>query len=114
MLFRKANRPLGAESTKNPSTPGQDADSTAPEKEPTRPAAAVDEDGEAGADDGGQLNAAVSRASSHHEYPTGLRLAFLLISVFVSMFLVALDRLIISTVRLPPPTPCAPSLLRHS
>lgn len=30
-------------------------------------------------------------------YPTGLRLAFLLSSVFVSMFLVSLDRLIIST-----------------
>lgn len=31
------------------------------------------------------------------EYPTGARLALVLISVFVSMFLVALDRLIIST-----------------
>lgn len=41
----------------------------------------------------------VSRASTTHEYPQGLRLALLLISVFISMFLVALDRLIISTVR---------------
>ncbi|KAK6219186.1 dolichol kinase [Pestalotiopsis sp. IQ-011] len=39
----------------------------------------------------------VSRASTTHEYPQGLRLALLLISVFISMFLVALDRLIIST-----------------
>jgi hypothetical protein len=39
----------------------------------------------------------VSTASTH-EYPTGLRLGLLLLSVFVSMFLVALDRLIISTV----------------
>ncbi|KAI2465685.1 putative MFS aflatoxin efflux pump [Annulohypoxylon bovei var. microspora] len=31
------------------------------------------------------------------EYPTGVRLALVLVSVFVSMFLVALDRLIIST-----------------
>ncbi|KAI1102406.1 putative MFS aflatoxin efflux pump [Jackrogersella minutella] len=31
------------------------------------------------------------------EYPTGIRLALVLLSVFVSMFLVALDRLIIST-----------------
>ncbi|KAI1214518.1 putative MFS aflatoxin efflux pump [Annulohypoxylon truncatum] len=31
------------------------------------------------------------------DYPTGVRLALVLISVFVSMFLVALDRLIIST-----------------
>ncbi|KAF7533874.1 hypothetical protein G7054_g6688 [Neopestalotiopsis clavispora] len=40
----------------------------------------------------------VSRASTTaHEYPEGLRLALLLISIFISMFLVALDRLIIST-----------------
>lgn len=31
------------------------------------------------------------------EYPTGIRLALVMLSVFVSMFLVALDRLIIST-----------------
>ncbi|ORY71976.1 putative MFS aflatoxin efflux pump [Pseudomassariella vexata] len=41
----------------------------------------------------------VSTASTgvDHEYPTGLRLGLLLLSTFVSMFLVALDRLIIST-----------------
>lgn len=48
--------------------------------------------------DKGALGHAVSRASTTHEYPTGLRLALILVSVFVSMFLVALDRLIISTV----------------
>ncbi|KAI0123089.1 putative MFS aflatoxin efflux pump [Xylariales sp. AK1849] len=39
----------------------------------------------------------VSSASATPEYPTGVRLALLLVSVFVSMFLVALDRLIIAT-----------------
>jgi hypothetical protein len=51
---------------------------------------------------GGQkpdLSKTMSRASSVHEYPTGIRLTLLMVSVFVSMFLVALDRLIISTVR---------------
>ncbi|KAI0840307.1 putative MFS aflatoxin efflux pump [Hypoxylon sp. FL0890] len=33
----------------------------------------------------------------HIEYPTGVKLALVILSVFVSMFLVALDRLIIST-----------------
>lgn len=119
-LFRKANRRLGADATDNntttPSTTtpahGQDAaDPTAPEKQHTLPATAVS-DGEADADDndGGRLAAAVSMASSHHEYPTGLRLAFLLVSIFSSMFLVAIDRLIISTVRLPLLPPCVPSL----
>ncbi|KAH8664115.1 putative MFS aflatoxin efflux pump [Xylariales sp. PMI_506] len=39
----------------------------------------------------------LSRASTTHEYPSGLRLGLILLSIFVSMFLVALDRLIIST-----------------
>ncbi|KAK7954876.1 major facilitator superfamily domain-containing protein [Apiospora saccharicola] len=49
--------------------------------------------------DGGKLAQAVSRASTRAEsdYPTGVRLALILLSIFVSMFLVALDRLIIST-----------------
>ncbi|KAK8041186.1 major facilitator superfamily domain-containing protein [Apiospora phragmitis] len=49
--------------------------------------------------DGGQVAKAVSRASTRAEsdYPTGVRLALILLSIFVSMFLVALDRLIIST-----------------
>ena len=101
-LFRKANRPLGADATTTtPTTPasGQNAaDPTAPEKQQTLPATTVS-DGEA---DGGRLAASVSTASSHHEYPTGLRMAFLLVSIFSSMFLVAIDRLIISTVRLLP------------
>ncbi|KAK8067151.1 hypothetical protein PG997_013898 [Apiospora hydei] len=49
--------------------------------------------------DGGKVAKAVSRASTRAEsdYPTGVRLALILLSIFVSMFLVALDRLIIST-----------------
>ncbi|KAH6648973.1 MFS multidrug transporter [Truncatella angustata] len=39
----------------------------------------------------------VSKASTMHEYPKGLKLAALMLSIFISMFLVALDRLIIST-----------------
>jgi hypothetical protein len=35
------------------------------------------------------------------EYPTGLRLALLIFFVLVSMFLVGLDRLVISTVQTP-------------
>lgn len=54
----------------------------------------------------------ISIASTTHEYPTGLRLVLLLVSVFVSMFLVALDRLIIATVCFPLtvkyPCPCSP------
>lgn len=113
-LFQKAKRRLGADATTTtPTTPasGQNAaDPTAPEKQQTRPGTATAtavSDGDADADhdhdhDGGRLAAAVSKASSHHEYPTGLRLAFLLVSIFSSMFLVAIDRLIISTVRLLP------------
>lgn len=50
--------------------------------------------------DGGKVAKTVSRASTRAEsdYPTGVRLALILLSIFVSMFLVALDRLIISTV----------------
>ncbi|KAK8032484.1 Rubrofusarin-specific efflux pump aurT [Apiospora arundinis] len=49
--------------------------------------------------DGGKVTKAVSSASTRAEsdYPTGVRLALILLSIFVSMFLVALDRLIIST-----------------
>ncbi|RDW57487.1 hypothetical protein BP6252_13747 [Coleophoma cylindrospora] len=36
--------------------------------------------------------------SEGHEYPTGLRLAAIIASIFIAMFLVALDKLIISTV----------------
>ncbi|KAI1857640.1 hypothetical protein JX265_011055 [Neoarthrinium moseri] len=43
------------------------------------------------------MSKTVSRASTTHEYPQGLRLGLLMLSVFMSMFLVALDRLIIST-----------------
>ena len=50
--------------------------------------------------DGGQVAKAISSVSTRAEsdYPTGVRLALILLSIFVSMFLVALDRLIISTV----------------
>lgn len=39
----------------------------------------------------------LTSGSEKHQYPTGLRLGLLMFSNFISMFLVALDRLIIST-----------------
>lgn len=40
----------------------------------------------------------ISDAPDGHEYPSGIKLFLIMASIFVAMFLVALDKLIISTV----------------
>ena len=49
------------------------------------------------ADEPADLRPVNTAASEDGEYPSGLKLGLLLASVFISMFLVALDRLIIAT-----------------
>lgn len=66
-------------------------DGALPENEKATP-----EDADASAP-GEDLAQVQTTATTDIVYPTGLKLAFLLTSVFVSMFLVSLDRLIIST-----------------
>ncbi|KAG6356610.1 hypothetical protein INS49_014483 [Diaporthe citri] len=72
--------------------PGQDVDlSNDDSVPPAKPTS--DEEGE-----GGKNEISLARTKTEDiVYPTGLRLALLMTSVFISMFLVALDRLIIST-----------------
>ncbi|CAK7239686.1 MAG: hypothetical protein STHCBS139747_001121 [Sporothrix thermara] len=90
--FRKAKKPaeVAADGPVNDSTPGTatevDVYSASDEK---RGAHDVEHDTTQA-----QVNTA---ATEDIEYPSGLKLALLLSSVFMSMFLVALDRLIIAT-----------------
>ncbi|KAI0533267.1 major facilitator superfamily domain-containing protein [Xylaria digitata] len=48
-------------------------------------------------DDINNNTAELTPAQTNHEYPTGLRLALVLSSVYISLFLVSLDRLIVTT-----------------
>ncbi|CAK7199616.1 hypothetical protein SEUCBS139899_002299 [Sporothrix eucalyptigena] len=56
-----------------------------------------DGENEADAENGANLAQVNTTATEDIEYPSGLKLGLLLASVFISMFLVALDRLIIAT-----------------
>lgn len=100
MLFRKSKAPAApaADAIEN------DASTTTTAEEHQQSDQHLSPEGQK---DGGQVAKAVSRASTRAEsdYPTGVRLALILLSVFVSMFLVALDRLIISTVSVTPVKP---------
>ncbi|POS77905.1 major facilitator superfamily transporter [Diaporthe helianthi] len=76
------------------------------DKKPSQDAVGLNQDGSVPLaisppnEDGDEAKNDISLARTKTEdivYPTGLRLALLMTSVFISMFLVALDRLIIST-----------------
>ena len=66
--------------TQDPPTPGQASD----------PASSSQEDVNA-------HTAELTPAETNHEYPTGLRFALVLSSVYITIFLVSLDRLIVTT-----------------
>ncbi len=91
--FRKAKQPSGDEATQ------ADAITAPPpvdEKKPNSNLLDPDDDLVDGAD-GADLAPASTTATQDIEYPSGVRLALILSSIFVSMFLVALDRMIIAT-----------------
>ncbi|KAI1404519.1 putative MFS aflatoxin efflux pump [Hypoxylon fuscum] len=80
MLFRRAKKDQGP--------PPEDSESAAND---------IPRDKTEAQRDAAVQNSGVRPDEENIDYPTGVRLALVMLSVFVSMFLIALDRLIIST-----------------
>lgn len=100
VMFFKRNKPAEAGTQPGGDSSGSAAGTPSPEDTAQGAGAETNitnADGN-GADSKSLARARTGKSEDEHiEYPTGLRLALLLLSTFVSMFLTALDRLIIST-----------------